>query len=472
MVWFRCKSRISGTLMDSCRASVFLVIVFAFSAFGQEGRQRSVGEDVDAWPSFRGVCASGVAEGHALPTVWDLTGGPNVLWRVPVTGLGHSSPVIWGGRVFVTTAVAESGTPAALRTGLYGDIRPVDDEGIHGWQLLCFYALSGKLLWERTAHRGVPKTRRHPKASHANATPVTDGMHVVAFFGSEGLHCFDMRGELLWKRDLGVLDAGFFRAPKAQWGFASSPVIHGGRLFVQCDVNGDSFVAAFDVASGKELWRTARDDVPTWSTPTIVASDGVTQLVVNGFRCMGGYDLASGRELWRMAGGGDIPVPTPIVADGLMVFASAHGRVAPLYAIRPSAKGDITPRAPAEGSEHLAWYNLRNGAYMQTPLALGGYLYSCRDNGSLACYELGTGKLVYRQKLGAGGFTSSPVAGDGKVYFSSEKGIVYVIATGTSFKLLARNSLGEACLATPAIWRGTLFFRTRHHLMAVRGKQD
>ncbi|MBT3380087.1 MAG: PQQ-binding-like beta-propeller repeat protein [Lentisphaerae bacterium] len=447
---------------------LFLLLAgVALSALGQDSKPPSGTTDSDAWPSFRGPRAAGVAQGHRLPTVWDVETGKNVRWRVPVPGLGLSSPVVSGGRLFLTTAVAESGRSATLRTGLYGDIKPVDDEGVHGWRVLCLDAVSGEKLWERTAVRGVPKTRRHPKASHANATPATDGTHVVAFFGSEGLYCFDTAGMLLWHRDLGVLDSGFFRAPKAQWGFASSPVIHGRRLFVQCDVNGASFVAAFDVASGKELWRTSRDDVPTWSTPTIVSVEGAEQLVVNGFRCMGGYDIASGRRLWSMSGGGDIPVPTPIVAEGLIVLAGAHGRIAPIYALRLGVSGDIDPLKGGTSSEHMAWHHLRNGAYMQTPLAIDGYLYSCRDNGSLACYRLATGELVYRERLGSGGFTASPVAGDGKLYFTSEKGIVHTIPVGERFDRIGRSSLTEACLATPAIWRGTLFFRTRHHLVAV-----
>ncbi len=420
------------------------------------------------WPSFRGPRASGVAPAGATPTAWDVPGSKNVLWKTPLPGLSHSSPIVWGGRVYITTAVSGKENPE-LRVGLYGDVTPVEDDSVHRWKVLCLDGATGRLLWERTAHEGVPKIKRHTKATHANSTMATDGKRVVACFGSEGLYAYDLDGKLLWKKDLGVLDSGWFASPAAQWGFASSPVLHEDRILLQCDVQKNSFIAAFDAGDGREIWRTARDEVPTWSTPTVHG----TQVVVNGYRHIGGYDLKTGKEIWRMKGGGDIPVPTPVVAHDLIFIASAHGAMAPLYAVRTGAAGDITLQENATSNDHVAWSEPRNGAYMQTPLVWGDLLYSCRDNGVLNCYEARTGRRLYQERLGSGGrmgFTASPVAADGKIYFTRERGEVDVVQAGPEFKLLATNSLGENCLATPAISAGVLFFRTQGHLIAVGGK--
>jgi outer membrane protein assembly factor BamB len=419
------------------------------------------------WPSFRGPGASGVSEGHRTPLRWNATTGQQVRWKTAIPGLGHSSPVIWGDQVCVTTAIRTDGE-ASLRIGLYGDIAPVDDTSVHHWKVICLDKQTGRVRWERTAHSGVPRVKRHTKGTHANSTLATDGTHIVAFFGSEGLHAYDMEGKVLWTKDLGLLDSGFFMVPAAQWGFASSPVLHDGLVLVQVDVQRGSFVAAFEARTGREVWRTARADVPTWSTPTVARAPGGPQLIVNGFRHIGGYDLRSGKEVWRMRGLGDIPVPTPVVADGLIFVTNAHGPGAPIYAIRTSASGDLTSGSTPPG-EHIAWSHERDGAYMQTPIVYRDLLYNCRDNGVLGVYEARTGRRFYQQRLGGGrtGFTASPVAADGKVYFTSEEGDVFVVKAGSSFELLAENPLGEVSMATPAISEGVLYFRTRGHLVAI-----
>jgi outer membrane protein assembly factor BamB len=313
--------------------------------------------------------------------------------------------------------------------------------------------------------------KRHPKSTHANSTPAVDATHVLAFFGSEGLHCYDHDGKLLWSKSFGVLDSG---APNGaddttnfQWGFASSPVIHGERVLVQCDIQQGSFVAALELATGKELWRTPRAEKPTWSTPAIGEHDGKTQVVCNGYFDIGGYDLASGKQLWKLTGGGDVPVPTPLVHDDIVFLTSAHGRQHPLRAILLSAQGEIPPY-PAE-SEHRAWEAPNAGAYMQTPLVYGSEIYSCNDNGALACLDAATGDSIYRERLGDGtyGFSASPVAGDGKLFFTAESGTVHVVKPGPEFAELAKNDLGEPCLATPALSAGRLFFRTRSQLVAI-----
>jgi outer membrane protein assembly factor BamB len=461
------------------------------------------------WPSFRGPGARGIAEGIATPTTWDVDDGKNVRWKTPIPGLGHSSPIVWGNRIFVTSAISGQAKPE-LKVGLYGDVTPVTDDTVHQWKVYCLDKRTGRFIWERTAHTGVPKVRRHPKSTQANPTMATDGRNVVAFFGSEGLYCYDFQGRLRWRKDLGLLDSGWYVSPSAQWGFASSPVIDGDMVLVQCDVTSaarspqssidlpvggapiqgsgktesqtdrsegspadevrqHSFVGAFRIKDGSEIWRTARDDVPTWSTPTVHREGERAQLIVNGYRHIGGYDLRTGKELWRLQGGGDIPVPTPVVANDLVFITNAHGRMAPIYAIRTSAVGDISLQGTESANRYVAWSRPRDGGYMQTPLVYGDHLYICRDNGVLTCYEAKTGNPLYEERLGTGrsGFTASPVAAGGKLYFTSEDGDIYVVQAGPTFKLLSVNPMGEICMATPAISEGTLFFRTQGHLIAV-----
>ena len=420
------------------------------------------------WPGFRGIEARGVDEQATPPLQWSVPASKLVRWRVPVAGLGHSSPVVWGDQVCTATAI--SGTPdPQLKVGLYGDIESVRDTTSHRWMVLCFDKQTGALRWERTAKSGVPIIKRHPKSTHASSTLATDGRHLVAFFGSEGLYAYDMKGELLWKKDFGTLDSGYFIAPGAQWGFASSPIIRDGRLVIQVDVQNGSFVAAFDVRTGRELWRTPRADVPTWSTPAIVAMNGRDQVIVNGWKHIGGYDLETGKEVWRMTGGGDIPVPTPITGQGLVFITNAHGKMSPIYAIKPTATGDISLKEGETSNQHIAWSYVRDGGYMQTPILYGDILYVCRDNGVLSAFDAKTGQRHYQARLGNGstGFSASAVAAAGRLYYTSEDGDVYVVKAGPAFELLATNPLGEVAMATPAISEGALIFRTRDHLLAI-----
>ena len=421
----------------------------------------------DSWPSFRGAGARGVAEGHATALSWDVPSGEGLAWSTDIPGLAHSSPVIWGDRIYVTTAIKTNEEPAELTVGLYGSIMPVQDEGAHQLRVLALDKHTGEIAWDVLAHEGVPAVDRHPKGSHAAATPATDGEHVVAQFASEGLHCFDDTGQLLWRNDYGLLDSGFYMVPSARWGFASSPVIHAGRVYVQVDVNGDDFIAALDVHTGEEVWRTERDDVPSWGSPTVDVREGRSQLIVNGYKHIGAYDLFSGDPLWSLAGGGDIPTPTPVVAHGLVFITNAHGRMAPIYAIDAMAQGELD----LGGEEASGWFQRNGGNYMQTPLVYGTELYLCHDSGRLTCVDASTGEQHYRERLGGGttGFTSSGVAADGKLYFASEAGEVYVVRAGTSHEVLSVNDMGEECMASPAISVGTLFYRTRTRLVAIPG---
>ena len=427
--------------------------------------EESVASDHQNWPGFRGTLARGIAEGHELPVKWDVYQGTNVVWKADLPGLSHSSPSIWGDKVFVTSC--ERDGEAELKVGLYGAGDPVADEGDHAFLLFCLDKATGEVLWEELAFEGTPKVKRHPKSSHSNPSPAVNEDYVVAFFASEGLYCFDHEGDLVWEKDLGVLDAGAPGMRNYQWGFASSPVIHENMLLLQCDVQDQSYVAALDLATGDEIWRTDRDEDPTWGSPTVDIREGRSQVILNGYKHIGAYDLKTGEELWKLVGGGDVPVPTPVVAHDMIYITNAHGRLAPIYAIDAMAKGTVTSE---EGDPQMKWRHLKRGNYMQTPLVYGDYLYCCSDAGILACYEAKTGKEVYRKRLGDGttGFSASGVAGDGKIYFTSEEGFIHVIKAGAEFEVLAVNEMGETCMSTPAISEGTLFLRTRSQLIAVK----
>jgi outer membrane protein assembly factor BamB len=422
------------------------------------------------WPSFRGVRGAGVADGQPTPSAWDVPKGNGLRWKTPLSGLGHSSPIIWGNQLCVTTAKSGKGDHS-MRLGLYGDIASVTDDTVHTWLLTCMNTSNGKVLFETKMHEGVPKIKRHTKSTHANSTLATDGTHIVAMLGSEGLFAFDMKGKQLWKVDLGVLDSGFFMVPAAQWEFGSSPIIHEGKIIIQADVQKGSFLGAFDVKTGKELWRTPRTDVPTWSTPTIHVVGGKTQVLVNGWRHMGAYDFTTGEEIWKLKSvGGDIPVPTPIVGNGLVYLTTAHGPGQPVFAIRETARGDITLAPDTTTNAHIAWSYSRDGAYMISPVLYQGLLYVSKNNGTFSVFDAVTGERAYQQRLGDGttGFTASLVAADGKVYFTSEDGDVYVVKAGRTYELLSKSPLGDYAMATPAISNGTIYFRTGSAVIAVK----
>lgn len=419
------------------------------------------------WPQFRGPQASGVAEGFVVSTNWNGETGAGIAWRAPVAGLAHSSPIVWGDRVYVTTAVKPGA--AELKVGLYGDIDSVSEKEPHQWRLLAFDQATGREVWNTLAHEGVPRQRRHTKATQCNSTPATDGRRIVALFGSEGLFCFDLEGRPQWHRDLGPLDAGPYTGPPEQWGFGSSPVIHDDAVIVQCDVLSGPFLAKLSLEDGHEIWRVPRCEVATWSSPTVVTSPTRTQVVVNGYRAIGGYDFASGQPLWWLSGGGDAPIPTPITAHGLLYLTSAHGRWRPMRAIRLDATGDITPPELETTNAAIAWVHGRQGNYLQTPIVVGDLLFGCTDYGLVTCFEARTGQIHFSERLigRPQGFTASPVAADGKLFFTGEQGDVFVIRAGSRFEVLACNRLNDLCLATPAISAGRLFFRTRGHLVAI-----
>jgi outer membrane protein assembly factor BamB len=419
------------------------------------------------WPSFRGVHASGIADGQKPPTGWDVEKNTNLRWKTPIPGLAHACPIVWENRVYVTTAVPVEGK-SELKVGLYGDVDSADDLTEHSWRTLCIDKHTGDVLWERIAHHGVPRTKRHTKGSHANCTPATDGEHVVVNFGSEGLYCYDRQGRLLWHHEMGTLESGWFFDADYQWGFGSSPIIFRDMVIIQCDVGPGSYIAAFHLADGSEVWRTPRDEIPSWGTPTVIEAPERAELVTNATRFARGYDPLTGAELWRLARHSEITVPTPFYAERLIFVASGYSPMQPIYAIRPGASGNISLADDETSNEFISWSNPKSGPYMPTPIAYRGGLYVCSNSGIVTCFEAATGREVYKQRLpGRGAYTASPVAADGRLYFTNEQGDVSVIKAGEKFEVLAQNPLGEVCLATPAISGGMIFFRTEGHLLAV-----
>lgn len=421
------------------------------------------------WPSFRGERAQGVSENAQTPSSWDVDTGRNVAWKTPIPGLAHSSPIVWGERISLTTAIS-SNPNTVLQFPLKGEPDPRTDVSKHQFRVLALDRATGKIVWDKLAYEGVPRVSRHPHNSYAAATPATDGKHVVAFFGSEGLYAFDFNGKMLWKQDLGVLDQAAFDMPEYKWGYASSPVIYKNLAIVQCDQMKGSFMAAFDLENGKQVWRSAREALPSWSTPGIYEGQSGAELIANGTEYIRGYDPLTGKELWKLKGTSMISVPTPFVAHDLIFLFTGYWRfIQPMYVIKPGARGDITPPKEATSTERIVWTMQKGASYLNTPLVYGDYLYVMGNTGILVCYRALTGERIYQHRLGEGGyFTASPVGGGGKLYFTNEDGDVFVVKAGPEFELLAENHMGEVTMATPAIAGDLLLYRTLHHLIALK----
>jgi outer membrane protein assembly factor BamB len=384
------------------------------------------------WPRWRGPDGNAVADAAPLPQRWDAT--HNVRWKVPVPGAGFSSPIVCGPRLFLTAAF-EHGTRRTVH---------------------CLDRDSGQTLWSREVRDDDPE-QTSAMTGHAASTPVTDGRHVVAFFGNAGAICYDQGGKLLWHRRLGTFDT--------ELGLASSPVIDRDRVLLVCDHDGDrftsfdSFLIALDLATGQTTWKTDRRDLyRSWSTPLLVPrAGGRRELIVNGQDHLRAYDPETGQLLWQVGGMTGWVTPSPVFGHGL-VFATS-GRSGPVLAVRTGGTGDVT-------ASHVAWQHPTAGPYVCSPVLYGDYLYVHTEVGILSCYHAPTGKLQYRERL-AGKFYASAAAGDGKVYVTNEDGTTFVVRAGPRFELLARNALGEYCLASPAFAGGELFLRTEHHLYCI-----
>jgi outer membrane protein assembly factor BamB len=327
-------------------------------------------------------------------------------------------------------------------------------------------------VWERVAHEGQPIDKRHIKSTYASASPATDGRIVVAWFGSQGLHAYDLNGTSLWKVDLGRIDLGAYDIPTFEWGPASSPIIWNDLVIIQCDTQGDSFLLAVDAATGETRWKADRDELPSWGTPTVASTPGGPVLVTNAANYVRAYDPTTGKELWRIGRSSKITAPTPVFDEGLFVIASGRAPERPIFVVKPDARGDLTLRDGETSNASVAWSKTGRGSYMPTPLIYKGLVYVLANNGVFDAYNLRTGEDVYRQRLPqvGNGFSASPVAADDKIYLSSEDGDVLVIAAGPTFKHIATNSMGESLMATPALSEGVMYLRSAKHLFAIGQK--
>ena len=420
------------------------------------------------WPSFRGTDASGNGDGQGAPLSWNVAAGQNVRFRTAVPGIALSSPIVWGDRIFVTSAVSAA-SDQTFRTGLYGDGTSVNDLSEHTFRLYAIDKKTGAILWDRDVHRGRPPVRRHMKSSQANATPATDGKRVVVLFGTVGvLAAYDFGGKALWKRDVGILECNDPQAGSAQWGHASSPILYRDLVIVQGDRVKDSFLAAYRTSTGEEAWRVARNEPSTWATPNVLRSPKGDELITNGQRIRA-YDPATGALLWTLGPNSEVVVATPVVGEDVAFVTAGYPPVRPVYAIKPGHRGDLTLAEGKRASAAVAWSHERGGTYIPTPILYKGHLYTCNNNGILTCYRADTGEQVYQTRVGTAGasFAASPVAADGRLYFASETGEVFVLRAGPEYALLATNAMDEVVMATPAISDGLLVVRTLGHVVGL-----
>src|SRR5262245_6662748 len=390
------------------------------------------GEGAKYWPRWRGPSGQGLATGSGYPDTWSAT--QNVAWKVAVPGSGNSSPIVWGDRIFLTTAY---------------------DNG-RRMSIVAFRRSDGQKQWEVFAPEGKSPYGNHYKNGFASATAATDGQRVYASFGARGLVAVDMDGKVVWHRDLGRMDA--------YHGTAGSPLLYKDRLILYQDQFNDSFVAAFDTRTGRELWRTKRDAQVGWGTPIAVRVGDHDEIIVSSQWTVRAYNPDSGAELWNCKGTTDEVIPTPVVGYG-MVFCSS-GRAGPTLAIRPGGKGDVT-------RTHVAWTSPRGSPFVPSPILYGEHLYMINDMASIVtCLEAMTGKVLWQGRLGVAqreGFSASPVAVDGKVFFTNDDGETFVLKAGPAFEMLHVNKLDEATLATPALVDGRWYIRTNRSLYAIGG---
>ncbi len=417
----------------------------------------------DRWPQFRGPQSIGVAEDASLPEKWSAT--ENVAWKTDIPGLGWSSPIVWGDKIFITSVIsaAEIETP---KKGLYfGGNRMEIPKDEHRWMVYCLDWKAGKILWEREVYKGAPKGPRHLKNSFASETPVTDGERVYAYFGNLGLFCYDMNGKLLWKQSFAPHKTRF------GWGTAASPVLHKDRIYILDDNDEQSFFAAYDKKTGQEVWKVERGAGTNWATPYVWENKSRTEIIVPATTAVRSYDL-NGKVLWEFKGMSSIAIPTPFSKFDLLYISSGYvgDQHRPVYAVRPGASGDISLKQGETSNNFIAWYLPQGGPYNPSPIVYGDYYYTLYDRGFFTAHDARTGKEIYaKQRIdpNAGAFTSSPWAYNGKIFCLSEDGDTFVIQAGPEYKLVGKNSLDEMCMATPAIVRGSLILRTASKLYKI-----
>jgi len=413
------------------------------------------------WPQWRGSEGTGISSETGLLLDW----GPdkNILWKTPLPGQGHSSPVIWGKRIFLTADIEGEiipGAKAVTHINEGKEFKHPDSTGgnrRHTMKVLCLDRATGKLLWERTAYDGKVYDDRHRKGSYAASTPATDGTYVYAWFGTEGIYCFDYSGKQIWKASLGPI-------PTVGMGPGSSPVLFRDLVILLCDEdNGEnSFIAALDKKTGKVAWKTPRKVEASWATPLLVSAPERSELVCSGNQWIISYDPATGKELWRVKGHGSNAIGTPLKGQG-MVFVYAGFPEKHTLAIKLGASGDLT------GGSNIVWTYERGTAYVPSSILYGDYIYLMSDRGLLTCLDAKTGAVQYdngRIPIPAT-FTASPVAVDGKILLTSEDGDTFIIKAGPKHEVIATNSVEEAVFSSPAISQGLIFIRGEKNLYCI-----
>lgn len=426
--------------------------------------------DTTNWPQFRGPLANGIATSTNLPDRWSAgaNGLPaeNVAWKTDLPGRGWSSPIVWGRRIFVTTVIGELDAP---RKGLYFGGNRSTPPAAQEWRVICLDLNSGKVVWEKSVHRGNPLKAIHLKNSFASETPVTDGERLYACFGNLGLWCLDFAGKELWSRKLEPHKMRF------DWGTAASPVLHKERIYLVNDNDEQSYLLALNKRTGKEIWRLARDEKSNWATPFIWEHAQRTEIVTSGSSAVRSYDL-DGKLLWQLKGMSSITIATPYAGDGLLYITSGYvgDRLRPVYAIRPGASGDISLdlNAGQTSNSHVAWCNPTAGPYNPSTLMINGRLYVLFDRGMVSCHDARTGALKYDKERLPNGlhFTSSPWAANGKLFCQNEDGVTFVLREGDTFEALHTNRLADddMCMATPAIAGDRLIIRTSARVYCIR----
>ena len=423
------------------------------------------GSAAENWPQFRGPTMNAtVADNPNLPEQWSQT--ENIEWVTEVPGLGWSSPVVWGDRIFITTATAD-GDFEQPKPGLYaprGRSEPPPVE--HDWRVYCLHLETGEVIWQRSVRAGNPEFPRHMKNTYASETPTTDGERVYVRFGDLGLYVFDMAGNEVWNVQIP------FKQTRSDWGSASSPVLHGDQLIILYDNEEESWIAALDKYTGEEIWRTPRDEVSSWATPFIWEHDQRTEIVTSAVNRIRSYDL-DGNLLWEMDGRMSwAAIATPFSSHGLVYVNSGYfgDNHRPAYAIRPGASGDISLAEGESSNDSVAWYQPRAGNYNTSPLIYGDIYYSLLDRGFFEAYDALNGEPIYgRQRIQVGAsFTASPWAYNGKIFAASEQGDTYVLQTGREFGVVGVNSLDEMIMASPAIVGDRLILRTRSKIYSIK----
>lgn len=412
------------------------------------------------WPQWRGPFFNGMARGDA-PTVWSDT--KNVKWKAPIPGRGFSTPVIWGDRIFLTTAIPSGKAaeePASAPEGRRG--RGSGPLVEHRFEVLCLDRKTGKVLWQRTAKVATPHEGHHRAyGSFASNSPITDGRYVYAFFGSRGLYCYDFNGKLIWEKDFGVQ-----LKMRLAFGEGAAPLLLRDQLFVVFDHEGESFIVAVDKRNGKELWRSQRDERSSWSTPLAIEHNGRTEIIVSATNKVRSYDARTGKVLWESAGLGANVIPVPVYHNG-MVYVMSGYRDPKLMAIRLGKDGDIT------GSDAIAWSHTRGLAYTTSPVLYDNKLYVVTDNGLVSAFNATTGEPFYAQTRlpKTYNFKASPVGANGKLYLATEDGDVVVLKLGETFEVLSVNTLADQVfIATPVIAGGEIYLRGQNTLFCISEK--